>query len=460
VEEYLAAAERHGARIVAILETHPHADFVSGHVELAQRTGATIFVSNAVRAKYPHRGLRHGEPVPVGSLRVTALETPGHSPDSMSYYVEAEGGRTVAGPLPGAGQRVVFTGDTLFVGDVGRPDLRDADADPRAMASALHDTLHQVLYQLPEDTVVYPAHGAGSLCGRKIGTAPTTTIGAEKRVNWANQFRDREAFVEAMVSNLPDRPAYFSYDVGMNLAGARPLGEVPRPRPLDPASLRATDALILDTRAPEEYGAAHLAGSLNIGIALPVFSTWVGFFVDPCQPVVLVVEDAEDAERAWLELARIGYENVRGYVLADREAWQRAGLEVRQTKQMDVCCLEPWLREGGRLLDVRTPGEFKEGHIDAATWIPLSSLPERLRDVPSGPVPVMCGSGYRSSLATSLLERAGWKDVANVRGGWSAWTRRQCVEPDARDLAGNREPSAAGMGRYRGVPRPLTEPRP
>jgi hydroxyacylglutathione hydrolase len=423
VEDYLAAAERHGARIVAILETHPHADFVSGHVELAARAGAAIFVSHRAQARYPHRDLRHGETLPVGSLQVTALETPGHSPDSLSFFVED------------GGQRVVFTGDTLFVGDVGRPDLRDADADPRAMATALYGTLHEVLYRLPDDTVVYPAHGAGSLCGRKIGSAPRTTIGAEKRANWANQFPDRKAFVTAMLANLPDRPAYFAADVRMNLAGARPLAQVPQPVLLDPAALRNTHPLILDTRDPAAYGAAHLAQSLNIGVALPVFSTWVGSFVAMDRPLVLVVDHPEEAQRAWLELARIGYERIEGYLVADAEAWRAAGLEVRATRQMGVCCLEGWLREGGRLVDVRTAAEWSEGHLDAATWVPLSALPERLAEVPPGPVPILCSSGYRSSLATSLLERAGRTDVANVRGGWSAWARRQCAEPDALDLS-------------------------
>lgn len=303
------------------------------------------------------------------------------------------------------------------------------------MAAALYETLHEVLYRLPDDTVVYPAHGAGSLCGRKIGSAPATTIGAEKGANWANQFRSREEFVAAMVTNLPDRPGYFSDDVALNLEGARPLTEVPRPRPLRPEELIGAGALVLDARGPAAFGAGHLFQSLNVGLGLPVFSTWVGFFVKPSDPIVLVVDYAEEAERAWLELARIGYENIVGYLEADVEAWRAAGLAVRKTRQMGVCCLEGWLREGGRLLDVRTPAEWREGHVEAATWIPLPALPGRLDAVPSGPIPVMCGTGYRSSLATSLLERAGRSDVANVRGGWSAWSRRQCAEPDALDLS-------------------------
>jgi len=437
VDDTLAAAERYGAKIVAVFETHPHADFISGHVELAQRTGATIYVSERLPATYPHRALKHRAEVPVGSLRVQALDTPGHSPDSMSFYVQDES------------ERYVFTGDALFVGDVGRPDLRDMHADPRAMASALYDTLHDVLYRLPDDTVVYPTHGAGSLCGRKLGSAPSTTIGAEKRTNWANAFPTREAFVAAMVANLPDRPAFFYHSPFVNLAGARSLAEVPKPRRLEPASLlrEHADARVLDTRSAEAFGAGHIAGSLSVGLSLPVFSTWVGSVVQPDEPIVVVVDDPAEAEKAWLELARIGYEMIRGYVLPSREAWTAAGLEVRETRQLDVCCVEPWLLTGRRLLDVRTPAEWDAGHVGGARWISLFQLPERLAEVPAGPLAVMCGSGYRSSIATSLLERAGRRDVVNVRGGWAAWTERRCAEPDAQDLfcreAASREAAVA-----------------
>ncbi|MBI3910973.1 MAG: MBL fold metallo-hydrolase [Armatimonadetes bacterium] len=431
VDDYLAAAERHSARIVAIFETHPHADFASGHLELAQRTGAPIYISEQAPATYAHQDLRHGQIICVGSLSVTALATPGHSPDSMSFYVED------------GEQRLVFTGDILFVGNVGRPDLRDADADPRAMAEALDDTLRYVLFRLPDETIVYPAHGAGSLCGRQIGAAPQTTIGAEKKSNWVGRFPTRDEFVAAMLSNLPDRPAYFSHDVQINLAGARPLAEIPRPEPLAPSALRRefAEALVLDTRTPAAYGAGHLSGSLNVGVAVPVFSTWVGFFVSPEIPVVLVVERSEDAEKAWLELARIGCENAVGYVLADSAAWRAAELEVRETPQLDVEDVEAWLRSGKPLLDVRTPGEWHAGRADGAQWIPLPTLPARLAEVPPGPLAVMCGTGYRSSLATSLLARAGRTDVANVAGGWSAWMSRRCPELDAlnpccRDVAG------------------------
>lgn len=424
VQEYLDAAARHGARIVAIFETHPHADFVSGHMDLAAATGAPIYVSEAYPAQFPHRDLKHGETVNVGGMQVTGLDTPGHSPDSMSFF--AEDGE----------ERAVFSGDILFVGDVGRPDLRDMHSDPRSMAEALYDTLHQVFWKLPEDTVVWPAHGAGSLCGRRLGSAPSSTIGAEKLGNWANGFESREAFVEAMLSNLPDRPIFFYHSPFTNLGGPRLLAEVPKPEPATAEALRdrLAGGLVLDTRSAAAYGAAHLAGSLNVGLELPVFSTWVGTFVKPDQDLVLVVESAEQAEKAWLDLARIGYERAAAYVVADPDGWRAAGLEVREMPQLEVCCVDQWVREGRRLLDVRTPGEWNAGAVEGAVWVPLAKLPERLAEVPAGPLAVMCGSGYRSSIATSLLERAGRKEVVNVKGGWSAYSQRRCTEPDAQDL--------------------------
>ena len=424
VDDYLAAAERQGARIVAIFETHPHADFVSGHVELAERTGAPIYVSEKYLAQFPHRSLGHGETVTVGGVPVQALDTPGHSPDSMSLFAED------------GDDRCVFSGDILFVGDVGRPDLRDMHADPHAMAAALYDTLHEVFWKLPDDTVVYPAHGAGSLCGRRLGSAPSSTIGAERAGNWANQFATREAFVEAMASNLPDRPIFFYKSPFVNLAGPGPLAAVPKPTPLDPSALREEHAraIVLDTRTPDEYGAGHLAGSLGVGLALPVFSTWVGSFLQPDDPIVLVVNAPEEAERAWLDLARIGYEHLVGYVVVDPEAWSAAGLEIRRTPQLEVCCVDEWGKEGRGLLDVRTPGEWNAGGVDRAVWIPLSKLPERLSEVPSGPLAVLCGSGYRSTIAVSLLERSGRTELVNVKGGWAAYSQRRCTEPDSQDL--------------------------
>lgn len=423
VDEYIEAASRHGARIVAVFETHPHADFASGHVELAQRTGAKIYVSHLLAATYEHVDLRDGDKVKVGYLEVTGLETPGHSPDSMSFYVE--GGET---PW-------LFSGDVLFVGDVGRPDLRDATDDPHAMAEALYDTLNR-FWQLPGATMVYPAHGAGSLCGRKIGGAPSTTIAAEREQNWATRFSTREEFAAAMTSNLPDRPHFFRSSVALNLHGVRPLAEVPRPRELTATEAydlheRQPGAAILDVRPAAQWMQGHIAGSTQIGGDSPMFSTWTGFLYTIERPLILVADTREQVEAVWLDLARIGYERILGWTPARESDWARAGFEVTQGQEMEACELCRW---PGRVLDVRTPGEWERGHVAEAMHIPLSQLESRLDEVPHKPLAVLCGSGYRSAIAYSLLEQAGHERMVNVRGGWGAYANCGCQEPDATDV--------------------------
>ncbi|HYV29415.1 MAG TPA: MBL fold metallo-hydrolase, partial [Candidatus Eisenbacteria bacterium] len=258
VDEYLETAQREKLKIVAILETHPHADFVSGHVELAQRTGAKIYVSHLAPAKYERVPARDNDVIRVGPLEIVVLETPGHSPDSLSFLVR-EGGKPVS----------LFSGDTLFAGDVGRPDLRDAEEKPTRLAAALYDSLFRKLLALPDEVKVFPAHGAGSLCGRKISSAPFTTIGQERMFNWALQIKDREEFIRRMLENLPDRPAYFSYNVQINLAGAPALDSLPALRELSEAELASESlrgAVILDTRSAPFFGAGHFPNSLNIGL--------------------------------------------------------------------------------------------------------------------------------------------------------------------------------------------------
>ncbi len=410
VDDYIETAEREKLKIVAILETHPHADFVSGHLELAQRTGAAICVSHRAPATYPHTAARHGQVLRVGALQIKCLETPGHSPDSMSFLVEGAGG-----PLS------VFTGDTLFVGDVGRPDLRDAEEKPTRLAGALYDSLFAKLLALPDDARVFPAHGCGSLCGRKISSAPFTTIGQERLFNWALQIKDREQFIRAMVSNLPDRPAYFSHDVQVNLAGAPPFSALPDISPLTEEALQAAaarGAVVIDTRSAPFYGAGYFPGSLSIGLSSNLFSTWAGFFVPFGKPMALVVGSADSAPRARLELARIGYDNIIGCIEADLLT------HTRQLSQLGVDELHVAHRRGEapRVLDVRTAGEFESQHIEGALHIPLPSLLRRLGELArDDPLAVICGSGYRSSIAGSLLRNAGFSRVQNVMGGMGAY---------------------------------------
>jgi glyoxylase-like metal-dependent hydrolase (beta-lactamase superfamily II)/rhodanese-related sulfurtransferase len=423
VDEYLETAEREKLKIVAILETHPHADFVSGHLELAQRTGATVYVSEHAPATYPRMAARDGQALRVGSLQIKCLETPGHSPDSMSFLVEGAGG-----PLS------VFTGDTLFVGDVGRPDLRDAEEKPTRLAEALYDSLFGKLLALPDDTKVFPAHGCGSLCGRKISSAPFTTIGQERMFNWALQIKDREQFIQAMVSNLPDRPAYFAHDVRMNLAGAPPLSSLPPINALTEEELKAAaagGAVVIDTRSAPFYGAGHFPGSLSIGLGSNLFSTWAGFFAPFGRPVALVVGSADSARRARLELARIGYDNIIGYIEAD------VLTHTRQLSQLGVDELHIAHRRGEapRVLDVRTAGEFESQHIEGALHIPLPNLPRRVGELPKdGPLAVICGSGYRSSIAGSILRNAGFSRVQNVMGGMGAYLETEVPEWQPSDL--------------------------
>ena len=410
VDDYIAEADREGLRIVAILNSHPHADFASGFRELAERTGAKVYVSHLAPAKYEHIAAKDGDRIKLGSLEVEFLETPGHSPDSLSFLV-----RENAQPL------AIFTGDLLFVNDVGRPDLRDADEDPSALAGKMYDSLFQKILPLPDEVKVYPAHGAGSLCGRAISDAAFSLVGQERKLNWALQISDRYEFVRQMTANLPDRPAYFSYDVGLNLNGVAPLGSLPPLQKLGENEFTGAvknGAAVIDARSPKEFGAGHFPGSINIGLGSPSFSTWTGFMISGDKPIALVLDSESDAKKARLELARIGFDNLVGYITAD------ALTENQTLPQISVRELEAGLKSNGPLvIDVRTPTEWKSGHIDGARHLPLSAFARQELDLPKDrKIAVICGSGYRSSIATSLLQASGYKALANVTGGMTAYT--------------------------------------
>ncbi|MDQ2868653.1 MAG: MBL fold metallo-hydrolase [Verrucomicrobiota bacterium] len=411
VDDYIEAAACAGLRIVAIFNTHPHADFASGFRELAERTGAQVYVSHLAPAQYEHVDARDGDRVQIGSLDVQLLETPGHSPDSLSFLVREDG-------KPAA----IFTGDLLFVNDVGRPDLRDADEDPSALAGKLYDSLFEKILALPDDVKVYPSHGAGSLCGRAISEAPFSLVGHERKLNWAMQIKDRVEFVRQMTANLPDRPAYFSYDVDLNLVGAPPLSSLPALAEMNEDQIKSAardGASVVDVRTPAEFGAGHLAGSVNIGVSSPSFSTWIGFLIASDKEIALVVNASADARKAQLELARIGFDRVAGYLIADAisEKGTLPQMSVQELKGADHASL---------VLDVRTPTEWKNGHIESAQHVPLASfakaLPKLSRD---RSIAIICGSGYRSSIASSLLRAAGYENVANVSGGMTAYEEAQ-----------------------------------
>ncbi len=416
VDIYLEAAQKQGLTIRAIRETHLHADFVSGHGELAARTGAQIYLSRAAGATFPHVAVDDGYTLRLGKLCLKVLATPGHTPESISLLVTDE--------EKGAQPWAVLTGDTLFIGDVGRPDLSPTHT-PVQLAEMMYDSLHNKLMTLPSFTLVYPAHGAGSLCGRNMRAERFSTIGTERLTNYALQIEERNEFVRQMTSNLPARPDYFLEDAAINRAGAPALAELPELKAIAPQELKAMiakGATAVDVRPTDEFIAGHVPGSISIALS-GQFASWAGAVLGLSSNPVLIAATAEQVSEARVRLARIGVEDVAGYLDGGFEGWRAADLPVESVSQMTVQELASRLDGGGMsVLDVRREGEFQAGHIAGADWHPLDRmkavLPEIRRDVP---VAVHCKGGYRSAIACSLLKRAGYHNVVDMAGGFDAW---------------------------------------
>ena len=427
VEIYLKAAEEQGLQIRHIFETHLHADFVSGHKELAARTGAKIYIGAPANAEFPHVPLTDGFEVQMGAVRIRALETPGHTPESMCFVVTDE--------TKSAQPCAVLTGDTLFIGDVGRPDLSSTHT-PQQLAGLLYDSLHQKLMALPDEVMVYPAHGAGSLCGRAMRAERSSTIGTERLTNHALQIASREAFIAQVTANLPTRPEYFLEDAEINRSGAASLTELPPLPALSPAELRTllqqdagnsanAKVNVLDIRSGDEFAAGHVPGAINIALS-GQFASWAGGILGiHSQPVLVGATDAQ-VEEARLRLARVGIEDLRGYLAGGLAGWKQAGLPLFSTAQISAQELSQQLRNGSMhardILDVRREGEWQAGHIEGVECRALDTFPHGLPAIdPEGPVAVHCKGGYRSMIACSLLERAGHHNVMNLVGGFDAW---------------------------------------
>jgi hydroxyacylglutathione hydrolase len=418
VDSYIDEAREQGLAIRHVIETHLHADFVSGHHELARRTGAKIYFGAKAGAKFDHVKVREGDEIRMGDVVLRFLETPGHTPESVSILVVD---RSVS-DVP----KAVLTGDTLFIGDVGRPDLLGSKMSPQELAGMLYDSLHDKLLALPDSVEVYPAHGAGSLCGRNISSETSSTIGQQRQFNYALKPMPKEEFVRMMTTDLPEAPAYFSRDVAINRDGAPELAELPDPAALGPAEvdlLRRKGAVVLDTRPSAQYGTGHVPGSLHIGLS-GQFASWAGALVPPSVPVVLVAEEEEEVREARTRLARVGVENVAGYLAGGILEWDRAGLPLATMEQVGVEELEDRMSQArvSHVLDVRRPGEWKGGHIAGAVHMPLDALAARAGELPKGePVAVVCAGGFRSSIASSILEQQGFTRITNVVGGMAAW---------------------------------------
>jgi hydroxyacylglutathione hydrolase len=419
VEIYLEAAQKQNLRIHHIFETHLHADFVSGHKELAARTGATIYIGKAAGATLPHIGVTDGFELRVGKLRIRALETPGHTPESICLVI----GDEEKSERPWS----VLTGDTLFIGDVGRPDLSKTHTSQQ-LAGLMYDSLHNKLLKLPDDVLVYPAHGAGSLCGRNMRAERSSTIGTERLTNYALQIRSRDEFIRQMTTNLPARPDYFLEDAAINRAGATPLTELPELKPISAAELKTIlerGAVALDVRPGDEFAAGHVPGSVNMALS-GQFASWAGAVLGLSAHPVLIAGTADQLSEARLRLARVGIEDVTGFLEGGVDGWKRAGFQLAQTPQMTVQELNSRLGDRRlQVLDVRRQSEWDAGHIASADWYPLDRFKAALPPIESNAtVAVHCKGGYRSIIACSLLQRAG-HNVINVIGGFDAWEKAQ-----------------------------------
>lgn len=425
VDQYIADSEEMGRGIEHVFLTHLHADFIAGHLELRDRTGATIYLGARATADYPFKPMADGASLQLGGVRLQVLETPGHSPESISIIVY-DGDH---GDAPYA----ALTGDTLFIGDVGRPDLR-ASLGWRAeqLAGMLFDSLHDKLLPLPDETLVYPAHGAGSLCGKNLSTDTVSSIGVQRQYNYALQPMSRERFIELVTADQPDTPAYFAYDAMLN-ARQRPTLDVALERELRPLSLWQLPELLdggaqlLDTREGAEFEAAHVRGAVNIGLG-GSYATWCGTLLDQTRPVVLIAEPGREFEAA-TRLGRIGFDNVEGYLAGGMQQLEQSPQLVERIERITAPLLAEQLSssEPPSLIDVRTAREWNEGHIEGAANVPLSQLADRIDEIPSdGPLVVYCSSGYRSAIASSLLRRAGLQEeVTDLVGGLGAWESSQ-----------------------------------
>lgn len=463
VDIYLDEAARNGFEIAYVVETHLHADFVSGHRELVVRApgrGSKIYVSSRAGAQFPHVPVKDGDELRFGRCVLRFIETPGHTPESICLLVTD----LDRSPEPWA----VLTGDTLFIGDVGRPDL-SPEFTPQQLAALLYRSLHQKLLSLPDQVEVYPAHGAGSLCGRNISPERRSTIGKERAFNYALRPMSEDEFVRLLTSDLPERPDYFARDAEINRSGASALGELPPLPAFSPhqvARHQSEGALVLDTRPAAQFGAGHVPGAINIGLS-GQYASWAARLLGLDQPLILVVEDPGRLQESRMRLARVGMEKVIGYLEGGVLAWEKAGLPLRQTPQISVLELNEQLCDVPselQLLDVRNPGEWQAGHIEQAAHIPLDQLRSavsagaslqtgplaRVALDPSKALAVHCKSGYRSSIAASLLERAGFFQVMNVVGGFDAWQTQKLpavTRPPA--CAASVEPASKVSGQSR-----------
>lgn len=421
VQPYINRAEKDQAKITYILETHFHADFVSGHLDLAKKTGATIVYGPTAQPGFEAHVASDGEKLQVGDISITVIHTPGHTMESSCFLLTDEQGKAHA----------LFTGDTLFIGDVGRPDLAQkviAELTQEKLASHLYDSLRDKIMPLSDDIIVYPAHGAGSACGKNMSAETSDTLGNQKRTNYALQPMERQEFIDQVLDGLMPPPTYFPENVLMNIKGYESIDQVllQGMQPLTPEEFEATandiDALILDTRDPQEFAKGFVPNAINIGID-GSFAPWVGALIpDIKQPILLITEDGRE-EEVVTRLARVGYDQSMGYLKGGFEAWQQAGKEVDHIESISVGELATRLTAEPSLsiLDVRKRSEHYAEHVIAAENIPLDYINEQLAEVDKDKTYyVHCAGGYRSMIFISILRARGYRNLIDVQGGFKA----------------------------------------
>jgi len=414
VDDYVAWARRKGLSLTGIVDTHIHADHLSGNQALAAKTGARIHVHPAANAAFPHAPVDHGDEITIGSVRIQVIHTPGHTPDSICLLV--------SDLSRGEEPWFVLTGDTLFVGDVGRPDFGGERA-----AATLYESLTTRLLTLPDSLEVYPAHGAGSSCGRAMSSKPGSTIGFERRFNRALQVQTADAFVSALMTGLPPKPPGFDRIIAKNRSQALPASSDPEPLSVTQArEALAKGAVILDVRSPAEYGEGHIPGAVNVWVESNPFAARVAMMTPPDSSFVLLATGPSDLTRAVQGLGRAGMDDIAGYLQRGMTDWRSEGLPEERVPQITVHDLATMRDERPDLVvvDVREPSEWDDGHVAGAVNLPMSQALERMGELPAGrPKAVLCAGGLRSSSVISALQRGGIGDCYNVAGGMNEWIK-------------------------------------
>lgn len=421
VDVYIDYARDNGLEISHVLETHIHADFASGAKELAAVTGARLLLSGhdegeTFEVAFDHDELRDGDTFEVGNVRIEALHTPGHTPEHLSFLVY-DLNRSESVP------ELMLSGDFLFVGAIGRPDLLGDEAK-NALARCLYESVRDKLRDLPDGLEIHPAHGSGSMCGAGIGGRPMSTLGYERVANPYLQPMDEDEFVEKVLGNVPPFPEYYKRMKQLNSDGPPPLRGRPAPEALAPDDFDerlSTGGVVVDLRTKETYAGAHVPGSFFVGHRPSMWGAWV---VPYETPILLVARDQEHAREGQVALSRVGLDDTRGFLRGGLEEWEESGRSVGQLTLADPERVAEDLSNDARaVLDVRSDSMWNSGHIDGAVHIPAGEVQDRLDDVPEGPLAVVCNTGFQSTVVTAILERSGRPDVENVTGGMTAWKR-------------------------------------